>query len=189
MFLVAGLGNPGKEYEATRHNVGFMVADELARRWSAGPWRDKYGAKLVQTSFGPHQVVLVEPQEYMNVSGEAIQRVAAFFKINPKDLLVLHDELDLPFGAVRVKVGGGHGGHNGLRSIQEHLGPAFMRVRCGVGKPDSKERVVGHVLGGFSKEEQKSLSQFIVQAADAAQLTLEQGPTIAMNRYNSSKMV
>src|SRR5690242_19894611 len=128
-----------------------MVADELAERWKASGWREKFGGEIAQLK----DLVLLKPQEYMNVSGQAGQRAQTFFKIEPKDTIVIHDEIDLPFGKLRVKVGGGHGGHNGLRSITQMTNDAFVRVRCGVGKPTGgKEKVTGHVLGGFSKAEQ-----------------------------------
>ncbi len=129
MWLVVGLGNPGREYAETRHNIGFMVMDELARRWELGGWRSKFGGEIAQDK----NVVALKPQEYMNVSGQAVQRTAQFYK--PDQIVVIHDEIDLPFGKLRVKVGGGHGGHNGLRSIIENVGAEFVRVRCGVGKP------------------------------------------------------
>src|SRR5687768_6949348 len=156
MWLVVGLGNPGREYAHTRHNIGFMVADELAKRWaSANAFRSKFGGEVLQKD----QIILLKPQEYMNVSGEATQRAAAFYKVEPSATLVIHDEIDLEFGTLRIKVGGGHGGHNGLRSMTQQLGEEYLRLRCGVGKPVdkgvAKEKVVGHVLGGFSKEEQK----------------------------------
>ena len=148
MWLVVGLGNPGREYEHTRHNIGFMVVDELARRWNAAGWREKFGGEIAQAK----DVLMLKPQEYMNVSGQAVQRTQAFYKIEPSQTIVVHDEIDLPFGKIRVKVGGGHGGHNGLRSIIQMTGDAFVRVRCGLGKPlGGKEKVTGHVLGGFSK--------------------------------------
>ncbi len=183
MRLVVGLGNPGREYEHTRHNIGFMVADELARRWKLAGWREKFGGELSQQG----DLVVLKPQEYMNVSGQAVQRTQAFYKIAPADTIVIHDEIDLPFGKLRVKGGGGHGGHNGLRSIISATGDAFIRVRCGVGKPETKERVTGHVLGGFSKVEQSELPFMIGGAADAVQLILDKGSTIAMNKVNADQ--
>jgi PTH1 family peptidyl-tRNA hydrolase len=184
VFLVVGLGNPGREYEHTRHNIGFMVIDELARRWKVAGWRDKFGGEVAQ---GDGNVVL-KPQEYMNVSGQAVQRAQAFYKIEPEDTIIVHDEIDLPFGKLRVKVGGGHGGHNGLRSIIQMTHDGFTRIRCGVGKPNGgKERVTGHVLGGFSKQEQEELPFLIGGAADAVELVMKQGATIAMNRVNADK--
>ena len=184
MWLVVGLGNPGREYEDTRHNIGFMVVDELARRLCVSGWRDKFGGEIAQQK----DIVVLKPQEYMNVSGQVVQRTQAFYKIEPKDTIIVHDEIDLPFGKLRVKVGGGHGGHNGLRSIIQMTGDAFVRVRCGVGKPNGgKEKVTGHVLGGFSKAEQTELPFLIGGAADAVQLVLDKGPTAAMNQVNADR--
>jgi PTH1 family peptidyl-tRNA hydrolase len=180
--LVVGLGNPGREYADTRHNIGFTVMDELARRWGIGSWRDKFGGEVAQNK----EIVALKPQEYMNLSGQAVQRTKAFYKAD--QVIVIHDEIDLPFGKLRVKVGGGHGGHNGLRSIVENIGADFIRVRCGVGKPaQGKERVVGHVLGGFSKEEQESLPFVIGGAADAVELVMVRGTTAAMNIVNADQ--
>lgn len=184
MWLLVGLGNPGREYEKTRHNIGFMVVDELVRRYRAPGWREKFGGEIAQTQ----DVVMLKPQEYMNVSGQAVQRTQAFYKLLPKDTIIVHDEIDLPFGKLRVKLGGGHGGHNGLRSIIQLTGDAFLRVRCGVGKPTGgKEQVTGHVLGGFSKAEQNELPFMIGGAADAVTLILEKGATAAMNQVNAEK--
>ena len=183
MWLVVGLGNPGREYEHTRHNVGFMVADELARRWNVGGWKLKFGGEVAQSK----ETVILKPQEYMNVSGPPTQRTAAFYKIEPKQIIVVHDEIDLPFGKLRVKQAGGHGGHNGLRSIIGSLGDQFLRVRCGMGKPDTKEKVTGHVLGGFNKEEQKELPFLVGGAADAVELIMTKGAIAAMNQVNTDK--
>ena len=184
MWLVAGLGNPGPEYEHTRHNIGFMVADELHRRWRMSSWKSKFGGEVSQQD----QIVLLKPQEYMNVSGQAVQRTAAFYKIEAKDIIVIHDEIDLPFGKLRVKVAGGHGGHNGLRSIVSQIGESFLRVRCGVGKPEGgKEKVTGHVLGGFSKLEKEELPFLVGGAADAVELIMKEGSVAAMNQVNTDK--
>ena len=181
-WLVVGLGNPGGEYEHTRHNLGFMVADELARRWKvADRWKAKFGGEVTQHS----EVIIVKPQEYMNLSGPPTQRTAAFYKIEPKQIIVVHDEIDLPFGKLRVKQAGGHGGHNGLRSLIAQLGDQFLRVRCGLGKPDAKEKVTGHVLGGFDRTEEKELPFLVGGAADAVELILAKGATAAMNKVNT----
>src|SRR6185436_11455945 len=158
-----------------------MVADELARRWELGGWRSKFGGEIAQHG----DIVALKPQEYMNLSGGAVQRTAQFYKAD--QVVVIHDEIDLPFGKLRVKVGGGHGGHNGLRSIIENMGAEFIRVRCGVGKPEGKERVVGHVLGGFSKSEREELPFLVGGAADAVELIMKKGPTAAMNAVNADK--
>jgi PTH1 family peptidyl-tRNA hydrolase len=188
-WLVVGLGNPGAKYAANRHNIGFMVVDALAKEISAPSFRKKDGAEVTEASLGAAKLVLLKPQRYMNLSGHAVQQVGAFFKIAPSQTLVVHDEIDLPYETLRLKVGGGHGGHNGLRSIHEHVGADYLRLRCGVGKPDTvgdRERVVNHVLGDFSKAEQKTLDVFIQEAVSAIRLTLEKGATAAMNRINQS---
>jgi PTH1 family peptidyl-tRNA hydrolase len=189
MWLVVGLGNPGAEYAANRHNIGFMVVDELARKHSAPAFRKKHGGELSEASVGTERVVLLKPMQYMNLSGQAVQQVGAFFKIAPQQTLVVHDEIDLPYETLRLKVGGGHGGHNGLRSVSEHVGADYLRLRCGVGKPAStgdRDRVVGHVLGDFSKTEQKTLGVFLQEAVAAIELALAKGATIAMNKVNQS---
>jgi PTH1 family peptidyl-tRNA hydrolase len=188
-WLVVGLGNPGAEYAANRHNIGFMVVDELAKAISAPSFRKKHGGEITEASMGPVKLVLLKPQQYMNLSGQAVQQVSAFFKIAPQQTIVVHDEIDLPYEMLRLKVGGGHGGHNGLRSIHEHVGAEYLRLRCGVGKPGApgdRDRVVNHVLGDFSKAEQKTLDVFIQEAVAAIRLTLEKGATFAMNKVNQS---
>ncbi|MSP62293.1 MAG: aminoacyl-tRNA hydrolase [Myxococcales bacterium] len=184
MFLVVGLGNPGQEYADSRHNIGFMVADALCSRWRIGPMKAKFGGEHARGEIKDKSAFLLKPMEYMNVSGPPVQRIAAFYQIEPRDTVVLHDDIDLEFGRVKVKVAGGHGGHNGLRSLLETVGPAFIRVRCGVGHPGSKARVVGHVLGGFNKTEQKELPFLITRAADAVEAILARGVTTAMNEFN-----
>jgi PTH1 family peptidyl-tRNA hydrolase len=187
--LVVGLGNPGREYADTRHNIGFMVMDELARRWEISSWLPKFGGETFRVSWQLKEIVALKPQEYMNLSGQAVQRTKQFYKVD--QVVVIHDEIDLPFGKLRVKVGGGHGGHNGLKSIIENVGAEFIRVRCGVGKPNAmgqgKERVVGHVLGGFSKSEREELPFLVGGAADAVELIMKKGATAAMNAVNSDK--
>jgi PTH1 family peptidyl-tRNA hydrolase len=189
-WLVTGLGNPGPDYSDNRHNIGFMVIDELCTRWNIplGSLKGKFGSEVAQADRLGQRVHLQKPMEFMNVSGMAVQRVSAFFRIDVRETLIVHDDIDLPFGRVKVKIGGGHGGHNGLRSISEAIGPAYLRVRCGVGKPaGGKERVVGHVLSPFSKAEKKELPFLIGAAADAVEAILEKGATFAMNKYNADK--
>jgi PTH1 family peptidyl-tRNA hydrolase len=183
VWLVVGLGNPGREYAGNRHNIGFMVADELARRWQLPSYKSKFGGDIVQKD----QLIVLKPKEYMNLSGAAVQRTIQFYKAAAGETIVIHDDIDLDFGRLKVKVGGGHGGHNGLRSITENIGAEFIRVRCGVGKPNTKEKVVGHVLGGFNKEEQKELPFLVGEAADAVELIVQKGTTAAMNKVNTDK--
>lgn len=184
MKLIAGLGNPGKEYEGTRHNVGFMVVDELARIARAVVDRRKFSAEIGEGAHGGEKLLFVKPQTFMNLSGEAVGAAARFYKIEPKDVLVVHDDLDLEFGRVQVKVGGGTAGHNGLKSVQAHLGPDFVRIRVGIGKPGGRREVVGHVLGGFDKQEGKELPFLLQAASDATLAVVKEGPTAAMNRFN-----
>src|SRR5207245_1692397 len=138
MWLIVGLGNPGPEYAGNRHNIGFMVVDEIARRARlGGGWRSKFGGEIWQGDVAGTRAALVKPMKYMNLSGEVVQPAAAFLKIEPDRLLVVHDELDLPFGRMQIKVGGGTAGHNGLKSIAQRMGtPEFLRVRVGIGRHD-----------------------------------------------------
>lgn len=188
MKLICGLGNPGREYERHRHNVGFQVVDELSRRARASLSQEKFEARIGQGTLGGERVVLLEPQTFMNQSGFSLVPAMRFYKVETADVLVIHDELDLPFGRIQVKRGGGPGGHNGLRSIIEQLGEdGFARVRFGIGKPEgpnAKARVVGYVLSSFTAEEEAALAELIVRGADAAQTWASQGLSAAMNRFN-----
>ncbi|MDB5622580.1 MAG: aminoacyl-tRNA hydrolase [Devosia sp.] len=151
MPLLVGLGNPGNQYAGNRHNIGFMAIDALARRHNAGPWKSKHAGLLSEATIDGQRVMLLKPQTFMNKSGDSVQQVAQFFKLDPAEITVLYDELDLAPGKVRVKIGGGNGGHNGLRSIDPQIGPNYKRVRLGIGHPGSKDLVTHHVLGDFSK--------------------------------------
>lgn len=184
MWLVVGLGNPGPKYAQNRHNVGFMVIDEVAARARAESFRSKFGGEVATCEVAGQRAALLKPMEYMNVSGRAVQRTAAFYQVEPKDLVVVHDEIDLEFGALRVKVGGGHAGHNGLRSIVADLGSSdFVRVRIGVGRPGHKN-VAGHVLDDFARSEHEELRILIQEAADAIDEIVRKGPLLAMNKVN-----
>lgn len=166
MQLVVGLGNPGAGYARNRHNVGFMAVDEIVRRHSFSPWRSKFHGQLAEGTIAGEKVLILKPETYMNESGRAVQAAMTFYKIAPRDVIVLHDELDLAGGKVRVKRGGGHAGHNGLRSIHAHVGPDYARVRIGIGHPGDKERVVGHVLKDFSREEDQWVQKLLDSIAD-----------------------
>ena len=172
--VVVGLGNPGRSYERTRHNVGFLVADELARRHD-GSWRKRKRAEAAPVSLGFQDVTLLKPTTFMNNSGAALAEYKA------DDLIVVHDDLDLPEGDVRVKVGGGAGGHNGLRSVIGHLGPDFVRVRVGVGRPPPGIGVTDYVLGKMNA----AVRDAVPRAADAVETVVEDGPEAAMNRFNA----
>ena len=173
MLLLVGLGNPGPSYRDNRHNVGFMAVDAIHGRWRLGPYRSKFHGDLADGVINGEKVLILKPQTYMNESGRAVQAAMTFYKIAPADVVVLHDELDLAAGKLRVKKGGGHAGHNGLRSIQGHIGPDFRRVRIGVGHPGDKDKVVGHVLKDFSKEDRIWLEPLLDGIADGAGLLVK----------------
>jgi PTH1 family peptidyl-tRNA hydrolase len=186
-LLVVGLGNPGAEFEGSRHNVGFDVVDELARRYGGHLKLAKKDRALVDTvSIGGSRVALAAPITYMNESGQSVRPLLKRLDLDDLHrLVVVHDELDLPEGRLRVKVGGGLAGHNGLRSIKAHLhDDDFVRVRIGVGKPPSKEQGAHHVLKKVSKAERALLDQVVSAAADAVEAILAEGATEAMDRYN-----
>jgi PTH1 family peptidyl-tRNA hydrolase len=172
--VVVGLGNPGRSYERTRHNLGFLVADELARR-HGGSWRKRKRTEAAPVSLGFQDVTLLKPTTFMNNSG------AALAKYKADDLIVVHDDLDLPEGDVRVKVGGGAGGHNGLRSVIGHLGPDFVRVRVGVGRPPPGIGVTDYVLGKMDA----AVRDAVPRATDAVEAVVEDGLQAAMNRFNA----
>ena len=155
MHLIVGLGNPGDKYRNNRHNIGFMAVDAIARRHAFPGFREKFQGLIAEGSIGGEKVLLLKPQTFMNASGDSVQQALKFYKLSPSDVRVLYDEIDLAPGKVRIKIGGGNGGHNGLRSIDPQIGPQYRRVRLGVGHPGSKELVMRHVLGDFAKQEQQ----------------------------------
>lgn len=187
MTLIVGLGNPGREYRDTRHNVGFMVVDELARRhrvtWGGGA--SQLPETLVGKAFGPPPVWLAKPLTYMNRSGESVAALARYYDVFVADLLVVVDEVALPFGRLRARAHGSAGGHNGLKSIVDRLGTTeFARLRLGVSRGDTRRDLADHVLSGFEPDENAGLDAFIARAADAAQLFAVEGIAAVMNRYN-----
>lgn len=188
MKLICGLGNPGREYERHRHNIGFMVVDALAARWKAPAAQSKFDADCTTATVDGEKVLLLKPQGYMNLSGQSLGPAARFYKVPPADVLVIHDELDLPFAKLQLKQGGGSGGHNGLRSIAESWGEeGYGRLRFGIDKPkgpNAKDRVVGHVLAPFFAEEQPALAEAITRAAEMAEGWARLGMATAMNRFN-----
>jgi PTH1 family peptidyl-tRNA hydrolase len=168
MQLWVGLGNPGAKYAANRHNIGWMALDRIAEDHSFGPWRTKFQASLCDGTLAGQKVILLKPETFMNLSGQSVGEAARFFKLTPADITVFHDELDLAPGKARVKVGGGHAGHNGLRSIHAHIGDAYARVRLGIGHPGHKDRVAGYVLSDFAKAEQDWLDDLLRGLSDGA---------------------
>lgn len=172
MQLWVGLGNPGPQYAMNRHNVGFMVADAIAEIHRFGPVQKKFQGWLQEGRIGTQKVLLLKPATFMNESGRAVGEAMRFYKLEPSDLTVFHDELDLAPFKVKVKQGGGHAGHNGLRSIDQHLGPDFRRVRLGIGHPGHKDRVHGYVLGNYAKAEMDPLAGMLgAVAAEADRLS------------------
>jgi peptidyl-tRNA hydrolase, PTH1 family len=183
MKAIVGLGNPGAEYAATRHNVGFEVVDELARRWNVKlkKWR-KVGTLALAKD---HDALLMEPATFMNLSGEAVLSVGSFYKVNLADWLIVVDDVNLPLGRVRMRKMGSAGGHNGLKSVIQHLGPDFARLRIGVGRGDPKWDLADHVLARFEPEERRSVEEAIGRAADAVETFVTEGIEPAMNRFNA----
>jgi PTH1 family peptidyl-tRNA hydrolase len=180
--LLVGLGNPGPRYERTRHNIGFRVAEDAARKLGATLSMDSRWNALAGKA---REVAVLLPQGFMNLSGEPVGAAARFWKVAPGDIVVVHDEIDLDFGRIQVKQGGGDAGHNGLRSIRQHLGTGdTVRLRFGVGRPPPQWEGADWVLGRFSSEEEQALGELIPQAAEAAVAALLEGPLVAANRYN-----
>ncbi|MDW7711479.1 MAG: aminoacyl-tRNA hydrolase [Deferrisomatales bacterium] len=183
---MAGLGNPGARYAGTRHNVGFAVVDRLAGRWRSGPWREEGPCRVAEAEVEGAGVLLAEPQTYMNRSGLAVAPLAGRAVLPPERILVVHDDLDLPFGRLRIRVGGGAGGHRGVLSIAEALGTgAFLRLKLGIGRPEARGEEAEHVLSPFSAEEQEALAGWVERAADAAESIIVEGPSRAMHRYHT----
>jgi len=187
VFLVVGLGNPGSKYAGHRHNVGFMVVDQLASRHARDPFREKFSGQFARAALDAQELGLLKPQTFMNLSGESVQKAMAFFKVDLAHLIVVHDELDLEFETLRVKVGGGTAGHNGLKSIVQHCGgPDFIRIRVGIGSTVRASRGEQHVLSDFSRDECLRLPDVLDSASLAVSDVLTRGVSAAMNRHNQA---
>ncbi|ADY65132.1 aminoacyl-tRNA hydrolase [Agrobacterium tumefaciens] len=182
MKIIAGLGNPGAQYAGNRHNIGFMTVDALQRLPSFSPWARKFKAEISEGEIGGEKVLLMKPLTYMNLSGESVGEAMRFFKLAPADIIVIHDELDLLAGRARIKTGGGHGGHNGLKSIDAHCGKEYRRLRLGIGHPGDKERVHGHVLGDFAKTDRVWLDPLLDAIADNAAMLVKSEDSQLMNK-------
>jgi len=173
MLVIAGLGNPGREHERQRHNIGFMAADEIIRRYNLSLRQSRHHAYVAEGHIAGEKILLLKPKTYMNESGRAVGSAVRFHKLKPRDVIVLYDELDLVPGKVRVKMGGGHAGHNGIRSISSHIGQDFRRVRIGIGHPGDKKRVHRYVLSDFPKAEVEWVERVTDAIADALPLLIE----------------
>ena len=161
MQLIVGLGNPGEKYQYTRHNIGYMAIDNIVSAQQDYKIKKKFNSIIYETIIDKNRIILIKPETYMNNSGDAVSQIANFYKIDSKNILVLHDELDIPFGKIRIKSGGGNAGHNGLKSISKKIDNNYTRVRLGIGHPGNKERVNGHVMGNFTGSEKEKLNQIL----------------------------
>ncbi len=188
MKLIVGLGNPGLEYRDTRHNVGFMVADVLVSRWRVeDQWREKFDALQIKTMVGGEPVILAKPLTFMNLSGQSVAATAGFYKIEPADVFIVTDDVALPVGRLRARRDGGAGGHNGLKSIIQHLSTqAFPRMRVGVGRGDDRRDLSDHVLGRFEAAERDTVSAAVLRAADATEMFVSEGIERVMNAFNAA---
>ncbi|MDB4110299.1 aminoacyl-tRNA hydrolase [Amylibacter sp.] len=168
MKLFVGLGNPGKKYTNNRHNIGFMALNQIANDHSFSPWKNKFQGQITDGKLGDGKVILLKPETFMNLSGQSVSETIKFYKIKIEDIIVFHDELDLAPAKLRVKISGGHAGHNGLRSIHQHIGADYHRVRMGIGHPGHKDRVANYVLSDFAKNDQNWLQDLLFGISDGA---------------------
>jgi len=184
VFLLVGLGNPGTEYAKTRHNIGFMAVDEIVCRHSIPPFKEKFKGELSQADLKGEKVLFLKPHTFMNLSGESVLGACSFYKLTPKDVIVFHDDIDLAVGKVRVKRGGSPGGHNGLKSIDSHIGPDYLRVRIGIGRPMGQVDVVNWVLGTLGPDDSAVLKDVLGKIAEYLPLLLAGDEQTFMNRLN-----
>ncbi len=186
MRLLVGLGNPGPRHAHNRHNIGFMAVDEIVRRHGFGPWRARFPGQVAEGRIGGEKLLAIEPQTYMNESGRAVGEALRFYKLEPEQAIVLHDEIDLKPGKVKVKLGGGPGGHNGLRSIDDHVGRDYWRVRLGVGHPGDKDLVHDHVLHDFAKADEDWLAKLLEAVAAELPVLLGGDERAFMSKVNQA---
>ena len=183
MIMIVGLGNPGTNHAKQRHNIGFMAADEIVRRHNFSNWQKKFSGQISEGNLGGQKVLVLKPMTFMNLSGQSVGEAARFYKIAPADIIVMHDELDLVPAKIRVKTGGGHGGHNGLKSIDAHLGTKdYQRIRMGIGHPGDKNRVHVHVLGDFAKADHSWLEALLYDTARYIELLIKGDASSFMNK-------
>ena len=186
MKCIVGLGNPGRKYEKTRHNIGFMVIDEFIRRNHWGPLKkNKFNGEHSEEYVNGEKVIVLKPLTFMNLSGKAVQAISHFYQINPSDILVVYDDLDMPAGRIRLRQQGGHGGHNGIRNIIEHLGTKeFKRIRVGIGRPEDTTPIIDYVLSPFSNKEKENIQNSIEKSVEACEAWLEKPFSDVMNEFN-----
>ncbi|WP_377274842.1 aminoacyl-tRNA hydrolase [Rhizobium sp. R86522] len=182
MIILAGLGNPGAQYQKNRHNIGFMAVDAIQRRHAFSPWAKKFKAEISEGTLAGEKVMLIKPQTFMNLSGESVGEAMRFYKLGPEDIVAIYDELDLLPGKARIKTGGGHGGHNGIKSIDAHCGLNYRRLRLGIGHPGDKSKVHNHVLGDFAKLDAEWLDPLIEALADNAEMLVRGEDSQLMNK-------
>ena len=188
MKIIAGLGNPGLQYAKTKHNVGFMLLDALAQHLGASPWKEAFTSLISEVRIDGEKIFLVKPQTYMNESGAAIGPMLVYYKVGLEDLIVVHDDMDIPAGMIRIRKKGGSGGHNGIKSIIAHVGgEKFPRIRIGIGRPLSGWSVIDHVLAPFSAEDVPRIREAIDYLLPAMECIAQDGTDLAMNRYNPHK--
>ncbi len=184
MLILAGLGNPGNKYAGHRHNIGFMAADEIHRRHNFSPWRSRFQGEVAEGNLAGKKVLLIKPSTHMNDSGRCVGEAVRFYKCEPGDVVSIYDELDLPPGKLRMKRGGGAGGHNGIRSLDAHIGKDYRRMRLGIGHPGDKARVTGHVLGDFARKDHDWLDQLLAVIAENAPLLAKGDDSSFMNKVH-----
>jgi PTH1 family peptidyl-tRNA hydrolase len=184
MWLIVGLGNPGPEYEATRHNIGFLAVDALAQHYRASAFTKKFHGEIAEASIGDEKVFFLKPHTFMNLSGKSLQAAASFYKVPQQNIIVLHDELDLPLAKLRIKQGGGANGHNGIKDIDQLMGPDYWRVRLGIGHPGTADKVHDHVLSKFSKDERAIVDAWLENLARDFPLFWQHSPQGLMNKLS-----
>ncbi|MFN3364315.1 MAG: aminoacyl-tRNA hydrolase [Allorhizobium sp.] len=182
MIILAGLGNPGAQYQKNRHNIGFMAVDAIQRRHSFSPWAKKFKAEISEGTLAGEKVMLIKPQTFMNLSGESVGEAMRFYKLGPEDIVAIYDELDLLPGKARIKTGGGHGGHNGIKSLDAHCGLNYRRLRLGISHPGDKSKVHNHVLGDFAKVDAEWLDPLLEALADNAEMLVRGEDSQLMNK-------
>lgn len=183
LYLIVGLGNPESQHALNRHNIGFMAVDTIADMYGFPAYKAKFSAKISEGKIGNHRVILCKPQTYMNLSGRSVGELAKFYKIAPENVYVIHDDLDVKPGLLKIKLGGGSGGHNGLKSIDQHLGQNYWRIRMGIGHPGIKEAVAGYVLGNFQRDEEEWLTDLLGAIAKNIPFLFEEESTAWLKRF------